>query len=118
MSLVLRGALILVSVLTFMIIVKRIRNAKVQIEYSLFWIVFAAGLLILAFFPDLAGWAATILGIQSPANFIFLFVIFVLLVHQFFNSIKISQMENKLRELTQELAVRQLREKEEVKENE
>ena len=118
MSIILRCALILVSVLTFMIIVKRIRNAKVQIEYSLFWIVFAAGLLVLAFVPDLAGWAATILGIQSPANFIFLFVIFVLLVHQFFNSIKISQMENKLKELTQELAVRELKAKEDEKENE
>lgn len=118
MSIVLRCVLVLVSVLTFMIIVKRIRNAKVQIEYSLFWIVFAAGLSVLAVFPDLAGLAATVLGIQSPANFIFLFVIFVLLVHQFFNSIKISQMENKLRELTQELAVRELREKEEKKENE
>lgn len=118
MSIVLRCALVLVSVLTFMIIVKRIRNAKVQIEYSLFWIVFAAGLLVLAFFPDIAGVAAAVLGIQSPANFIFLFVIFVLLVHQFFNSIKISQMENKLKELTQELAVRELRAKEDEKENE
>lgn len=115
MSIVLRAALILVSLLTFMIIVKRIRNAKVQIEYSLFWIVFSAGLLILAFFPDLAGFAAKILGIQSPANFIFLFMIFVLFIHQFLNSIKISQMENKLRELTQELAIRDLREKEENK---
>jgi len=118
MSIVLRCTLILVSVLTFMIIVKRIRNAKVQIEYSLFWIVFAAGLLVLAFFPEIAGFAAMVLGIQSPANFIFLFVIFVLLVHQFFNSIKISQMENKLKELTQELAVRELKAKEDEKGNE
>jgi len=118
MSIILRCVLILVSLLTFIVIVKRIRNAKVQIEYSLFWIVFAAGLLVLAFFPDIAGWAADVLGIMSPANFIFLFVIFVLLVHQFFNSIKISQMENKLKELTQELAVRELRAKEDEKENE
>ena len=118
MSLILRCALVFVSLFTFIIIVKRIRNAKVQIEYSLFWIVFAAGLLLLAVFPELAGFAAQILGIQSPANFIFLFVIFVLLLHQFFNSIKISQLENKLKELTQELAVRELKAKEEAKENE
>ena len=118
MSIILRCLLILVSLLTFMIIVKRIRNAKVQIEYSLFWIVFSAGLLLLACFPDLATIAAQVLEIQSPANFIYLVVIFVLLVHQFFNSIKISQMENKLRELIQELAVRDLKAEEGEKKDE
>ena len=118
MTIVLRCALMLVSVLTFVIIVRKIRNAKVQIEYSLFWIVFSAGLLVLSFFPDLATIAARLLGIYAPVNFIFLFVIFVLLIHQFLNSIKISQLENKLKELTQELAVRELRAKEEEKENE
>lgn len=117
MSIVLRCALVLVSLLTFIVIVKRIRNAKVQIEYSLFWIIFSAGLLLLALFPEIATIAAAILGVQSPANFIFLFVIFVLLVHQFMNSIKISQLENKLKELTQELAVRELRSKKDEEKN-
>lgn len=112
MSIVLRLALTVVSVITFMVIVRKIRNAKVQIENSLFWIVFAVGLLILSFFPQIAIFAAQLLGIQAPVNFIFLFFIFVLLLHQFFNSIKISQLENKVKELTQELAVRELSKKE------
>lgn len=115
MSIVLRVALTLVSIATFIIIVRKIRHAKVQIEHSLFWIVFSAGLLLLSFFPQIAVIAANLLGIQAPVNFIFLFVIFVLLLHQFFNSIKISQLENKLKELTQELAVRELEEKNEEK---
>lgn len=113
MSIVLRVVLMIVSILTFMIMVRKIRHAKVQIENSLFWIVFAALLLLLAFFPDLATYAAQLLGIATPANFIFLFVIFVLLVHQFYNTTKISQLENKLKELTQELAVRELKSREE-----
>lgn len=118
MSIVLRVVLTVVSVATFVIIIKKIRNAKVQIETSLFWIVFAAGLLVLSFFPEIAYVAADLLGFQAPVNFIFLFVIFVLLVHQFFNSIKISELENKLKELTQELATRELAEHEEVKKHE
>lgn len=118
MSIVLRFVLMIVSIVTFVVIVRKIRNAKVQIENSLFWIVFAGILLLLAFFPDLATYAAQLLGISAPVNFIFLFVIFVLLIHQFYNTIKISQLENKLKELTQELAVRELRSKEEAKENE
>lgn len=112
MSLMLRLVLVVVSIVTFLIIIKRIRQAKVQIETSLFWIVFAAILLLISIFPEIAFFATDLLGIQAPVNFVFLFVIFVLLLHQFFNSIKISQLENKIKDLTQELAVRELRSKE------
>ena len=118
MSIVLRLCLTLVSIATFVVIVKKIRNSKVQIETSLFWIVFAVGLLILSFFPELAFFATNLLGIQAPVNFIFLFFIFILLIHQFFNSIKISELENKLKELTQELAVRELTSKEDNEKSE
>lgn len=117
MSIILRAALMMASLATFIVIVRKIRHAKVQIENSLFWIVFSAGLLVISIFPDIAGYASQLLGFQAPVNFIFLFVIFVLLIHQFFNSLKISQLENKIKELTQELAVRDLTKKEDEKSN-
>ena len=106
-----RVVLIVASLLTLTGIVRKVRNAKVEIETSIFWIGFSALLLILSIFPKIAEVIADLLGIYSTVNFIFLFVIFVLLVHQFTNSIKISQMVNKLKELTQEIAVRELRKK-------
>lgn len=106
-----RVVLIVASLLTLAGIVRKVRNAKVEIETSLFWIGFSALLLILSIFPKIAEIIADLLGIYSTVNFIFLFVIFVLLVHQFTNSIKISQLENKIKELTQEIAVRELRKK-------
>lgn len=112
MSLTLRFCLTIVSIATFVVIVRKIRQSKVQIETSLFWIIFAIGLLLLSFFPEIAFVATNWFGIMAPVNFIFLFFIFILLIHQFFNSIKISELENKLKELTQELAVRELMEKE------
>ena len=115
MSIVLRIVLILISGITFMIMVRKIRTAKVQIENSLFWIVFSVLLLVLSIFPQIAVYAARLLGIQTPVNFIFLFVIFILLLQQFSVSIKISQLENKIKSLTQELAVRELISKEEDK---
>lgn len=113
MSILFRAVLIAVSLGTFVGIIKRIRNAKVQIETSLFWIIFSAILLVLSVFPQIPEFVSELLGIYSTANLIFLVVIFVLLVHQFMNSIKISQLEQKLKELTQELAVRELRKKDE-----
>lgn len=111
MTLVFRIVLIIVSLVTLICIVKKVRNAKVQIENSLFWIGFSTLLLILSIFPVIAEWVADLLGMYSTVNFIFLFVIFVLLLHQFTNSIKISQLENKVKELTQEIGVRELRKK-------
>lgn len=118
MTPVFRIVLIIVSMITLFGIVKRIRNAKVQIESSIFWIGFSALLLLLSIFPGIAEFVADILGIYSTVNFIFLFVIFVLLIHQFSNSIKISQLENRIKELTQEIAVRELRKKDIEKEKE
>ena len=111
MTTIFRIVLIAASILTLAGIVRKVRNAKVEIETSLFWIGFSALLLILSIFPKIAEIIADLLGIYSTVNFIFLFVIFVLLVHQFTNSIKISQLENKIKELTQEIGVRELRKK-------
>lgn len=111
MTLVFRVVLIAVSLGTLFGIVRKIRNAKVQIENAIFWIGFSTLLLILSIFPIIAEIVADLLGIYSTVNFIFLFVIFILLIHQFANSIKISQLENKVNELTQEIAVREIRKK-------
>ena len=111
MTIVFRVILIITSLITLVAMIKKVRNAKVQIEYSLFWIAFSALLLILSIIPQIAYFVADLLGIQSTVNFIFLFVIFILLVHQFIYTIKISQLENKVKELTQEIAVREARQK-------
>ena len=119
MTPVFRIILIAASLLTLVSIVRKVRHAKVKIENSIFWIGFALMLLVLSVFPVLAELVADLLGIYSVVNFIFLFVIFVLMVHQFADSIKISQLEHKVHELVQEIAVRELRKKdiEEEQEN-
>lgn len=108
MTIVLRLLLVVGSLFTFIGIIKRVRNAKVQIETSLFWVVFSAFLLLISLFPQIVEGATDLLGMYSASNCIFLFIIFILIVHQFLNSIKISQMEQKISSLTQELAVREL----------
>lgn len=108
MTILFRAILIIVSLATFFGIVKKIRSAKVQIEISLFWIVFAIGLMIVSLFPQIVDITAKVLGIYSSTNAVFLLVIFILLIHQFINSLKISQMENRIKDLTQELAVTKL----------
>lgn len=107
MTIVFRLCLILVSVLTLFYMMRKVRQSKLQIEYSLFWIIFAALLLVLSIFPQIVVWLAGILGIASPANLIFVFIIFVLLLKLFMMTIELSQLENKVKELIQQIAIRE-----------
>ena len=62
-------------------------------------------LLILAIFPGIAYWAANLLGFMSPINFVYVVIIFLLLAKQFFMSIKLSQLDSKVRILTEQVAL-------------
>lgn len=112
MSRLLRASLIIVSVLTLWYTARKIRKSQLQIEDSIFWLGFSAILVILSIFPGIAGWAAGILGIQSPVNFIFLAIIFILILKAFSLSIRLSQLDTKIRTMAQEIAIRERLKKE------
>ena len=113
MTPVFRIILIVVSLLTTFYILKKIRQSKLQIQYPIFWILFAGVLIVFSLFPWLVSMFTRLIGMQLPVNFIFLFFIFVLLVKMFLMTIELSALENKVKDLTQELA---LEEKERVDE--
>lgn len=104
---IIRICLIVGSLFTAGFILRRVRLAKVQIEDTLFWLVFSAALLVLAIFPGIAYWAADLLGFISPINFVYIVIIFLLLVKQFFMSIHLSQLDSKVRMLTEQVALNQ-----------
>ena len=105
MTITLRIALILVSVATFFQMMREIRQSKVQIESAIFWIVLALVLVVFSVFPRAADFIAHCLGIYSTANFLFLFAIFVLILKVFYMTIHISQLETKIKELVQKMAL-------------
>lgn len=104
-------------IMCFFFIMKKIKKAKLKIEYALFWIVSSILLLILSIFPQIAYFFADICGIKSPVNFIFLFSIMVLFVHNFYLTLRISNLDNMINSLTEEIAVRNYYKKEEENES-
>ena len=112
MSLVLRIVLIAASLLTTLYIMKKIRNSKAQIEDAIFWILLAFMLIVISIFPGIPTMISQMLGIMAPVNFLFLFMIFVLLVKIFSMSLKVSALETRLRNLTQDIAIRNKKEDE------
>ena len=105
MTFTLRIVLFLVSLLTLTFVIKRVRNSKVRLEDSIVWFLFAGVLFLLTIFPGVFDLLADLAGIYSTTNFVFLFFIFVLLVICFNLSMRISQADTKIKELTQLLAI-------------
>ena len=115
MTPIFRILLIVVSLFTTYYILKRIRQSKLQIEYAIFWILFAGVLIVFSLFPWLVSLFTRMIGMQLPVNFIFLLFIFVLMVKLFFMTIELSTLENKVKDLTQELALEEKERRDEQK---
>ena len=105
LSFAIRILLLIGSVGTFLFAMRYIRRSKVRIEDTLFWILLSIALIVLSVFPNLALHFAMWFKVQSPINFVFLFIIFLRLVKQFFTSLKLSQMEIRVAELAQRVAI-------------
>ena len=118
MSIALRISLIIVSALVVFFVLKKIRRAQLNIDDSIYWIAFALFLLVLSIFPQIAIWASDLLGILSPANFVFLFMIFVVLVKLFHVSIALSIQKHRLNHLVQQIALLNHDKEEREKQNE
>ena len=104
-SLPIRVLLVLGSLCTMLFMLRRIRKAQVQIEDSLFWLLFSAALLVISIWPGIIYRVSHLLGFQSPMSMVYLLIIFVLLIKQFFMTVRISQLDSKLRSLTQKVAL-------------
>ena len=98
--------LIFVSLATVTFILRGIRKSQVQINDSLFWIFFSLVLLVFSVFPKLAEIIARALGIVSAVNFIFLFIIFLLLINQYQLTVRLSKLDTKFKNLVQTIDLR------------
>lgn len=79
MSNCLRIILIMVSVMTYFYIARKLKKSQLQVMDAFFWIVFSFVLMVIGIFPGIAIFLAKIVGIQSPVNFVYLVVIFLLI---------------------------------------
>lgn len=106
MPAMLRFVLLISALATAIYILHKIKRAKVKMEDAIFWVAFAFVLSILGLIPQISYYMSSYLGIQSPANFVYLMVLFLLIEKMFTMSIKISQLEDKIEVLTAEVALR------------
>ena len=112
MPVVLRIVLIVSSILMLIYMLKKVKKSKVQIEHTIFWIIFGVFLILISLIPQIVYLFSHLLGIQSPANLVLVFIIFILLIKQFLMTIEMSQLEIKIRELVEEIALKEKKDEE------
>ena len=105
MSLLFSATLLAGALLTFWLILRKIRKAEVTIADSTFWFLFALSLVLMGVFRQIPFFFADLFSIESPANFVFVYVIAVLVIREFYATVEVSQLRAKVRNLVQKQAL-------------
>ena len=105
MSLILRIVLIVVSILVTVFVIRKIRKTQLHIDDAIYWVFFALILVLFSIFPEIAIFSSELLEIESPANFVFLCMIFFLMIKLFSLAIELSIQKQRLNRLVQRLAL-------------
>lgn len=106
MTLVLRILLLIGALFAMGIVINSVRKSKIRISDSVYWVVSAGILVLFALIPQLAYFFSGLFGFMSPANFVLLLVIVMILIRLFHQSCAISKLTYKVEQLSTELALR------------
>ena len=115
MTLTLQIVFILVSILMFVFVIHKIRKSQLQIADAIAWIIGSIFIIILSLCPSVVMKVSDLLGFYSASNFIFSLFVFFLLIIVFTQNIKISILNEKLKNLNHYIALKEHDEKRETR---
>jgi len=101
----LRVLLIIFAAFVFNFVLRKLKKSQMQVLDSLFWLMFSLSFVLLGVFPEIALFISSELGFMSASNFVFLYVIAVLVMRDFSNSLRISKQEERINGLAQSIAL-------------
>ena len=84
---------------------KYIKKAKLSTDIAIVWILWAVGLIVMSLVPGVVSSVTKILGIYAPINAVFLIMIFLLYCLVFYLCIRMSMLEDKVKNLVQYVAM-------------
>ena len=93
------------SLMSIIIILHNVRRNKMNIHYSMIWIIIGILLIVISIFPGLVSFLSRIVGISTPSNTIFLITIFFLYALSFYSYLRISKLSDQIQSLNYEIAL-------------
>lgn len=92
-------------IITLAIIVNMIKKEKLELKYSLLWILISVSIGVLCLFSDSIIFIAHFMGVVTPINALFFLGLLSLLFIVFTLTVAESRKSNRIKELTQRLAI-------------
>ena len=105
MSISLRALLSVSAAVVLLFVVRKLKKSQIQVLDSLLWLLFSLSFVILGIFPEIAIDCSVLFCFVSPSNLVFLYVIAVLVVRDFCNSLRLARLEERLNSLVQAVAL-------------
>lgn len=105
MTFALRLLMICSCLLLAVYVIHLVKHERLQLRYSLLWLVLAFTMLLCALFPKPIFNIATILGFEAPASFIFFAGLILLLLISLSLSSIVSKQMIAIKNLTQRIAL-------------
>lgn len=105
MSTVFRIILVVAALIACGYAIGKIRKSQMKIEDAIYWFLLMFLVVLLSIFPKVAFFFSNLLGIDSPANLIFLVMIFLLFVKVFSLSVRNAILQHKFNTLVEEMAI-------------
>ena len=99
----LMGSIVVVAILFF--VFEMLRRQKLREKYAVLWIIIGIGTLVLSAFPAVLERLSGLLGIQVPANLLFIMTLVLLVGVCLHLSREQSQAEDEVRILGEEVAL-------------
>lgn len=116
MNIGLKTGLLIVSIAAFIVVIFTVVKRRMNIKYSVVWILWAMLLLFMSMFPETFYKISHLLGIEMPVNTVFLIMTALLYALTFYVYITISKHNEEIIKLTYEISALK-KEVEELKKN-
>lgn len=100
-----------VVIFAMAVMINMVRKKKLELKYALAWLGMGIGILILDCFPMLTTYISTAVGVANPVNMLFFCGFCFSLAVIFFLTVAVSRMSVKIRNLAQEIALAEKKEK-------
>lgn len=105
MTLTLQIILVIVSIITFFFVITKIRKSQLNIQDAVIWILLSLLLIVMSICLPFIDRIAHRLGFMSTSNFVFSLILFFLLIIVFAQTVKISMLNEKVKNLNHFIAL-------------
>ena len=93
-------AVMVLTVIVWLLLTRRLRE-----KYAVLWLVIGLAMVILTVFPGLLGAFADLVGVEVPANLLFVLALALLICVTLHQSWELSTAEDEIRRVAEEVAI-------------